>query len=99
MTWPVEEIPDGDRLFRCAHRSFLQGPQVAGDDYIPIGVFKREERLSTDWSRYSTPEQARARRKQPEANGVISLPVGGVRREARQSVEHAPEPDHRATLS
>jgi hypothetical protein len=92
----LEEIPDDDRLFRRAHRSLFQGQATRDDDYIPAGVIKKEQELSTDWSRYSTPEQSRARAKHPEANGVISLPVGPVRSEALQSVEHAPEPENRA---
>jgi hypothetical protein len=94
--WPVEEIPDGARLFRRVHRNFLRGTAEPDEDYIPPGAIKKEDSLSTDWSKYSTPEQTRSRAPSPEANGVISLPVGSVRRETSQTVEHDPEADNRS---
>ena len=51
--------------------------------------------MSTDWSKYSTPEETRLRHKMPEANGVIQLQVGesASSRAARRA---APLPDNRA---
>jgi hypothetical protein len=58
--------------------------------------------MSTDWSRYATPEETRrrGRRHPPSANGVVSLRVGSVRAIPLQRVEHTPifrdpeDPDH-----
>jgi hypothetical protein len=52
----------------------------------------RPPAMSTDWSRYATPDDTRARAlsSPPQVNGVISLNVGKVRGIHRQSVEHTP---------
>lgn len=46
--------------------------------------------LSGDWSKYSTAEESRMRRKEPSKNGVIRLQVGSVRKLPGQTVEHRP---------
>jgi hypothetical protein len=48
--------------------------------------------MSTNWDKYSDPDDTRSRCKEPHRNAVISLPVDGVRREANQAVEHTPDP-------
>jgi len=96
-SWPVEEIPDNARLFRRVHSNFLRGQAGFDESYIPPGAIRKTDAgLSTDWSKYSTPKQTRFRAPKPEANGVISLPVGPVRREASQTVEHDPVPDNQS---
>lgn len=60
--------------------------------------------MSTDWSRYATPEQTRNRgvRSGPENNAVLEFDVGAVRSIPEQVVQHSPifndpeEPDNRA---
>lgn len=60
--------------------------------------------MSTDWSKYSTPEQTRQRslRSAPADNAVFSLHVAAVRAIPAQTVEHTPifgdpeVPDNRA---
>ena len=52
--WPVEDIPDGDKLFMRVHRNWCPG----GD--LSPGVFRDHGGgMSTDWERYSTPQEAR----------------------------------------
>lgn len=46
--------------------------------------------MSTDWDKYSTPQETQQQARTPTDNGVISLPVGPVRLEAAQQVEHTP---------
>jgi hypothetical protein len=93
--WPSEEIPDADLLFMRVHRNLVEHGRPA------IGVFKnrpdpaRSDRapgMSTDWNRYSTPQQTqdRARSSRPEDNGVCSLNVGRVRGIYDQRVIHTP---------
>jgi hypothetical protein len=99
--WPAELIPDRARVFRRVHRTFLLGRAEKDEDGIPLGAIRKDVELSTDWSKYSTPEETRSRALKPEANGVISLPVGSIRRETQQTetvqtVEHAPEPNNRS---
>lgn len=60
--------------------------------------------MSTDWSRYASPEQTQrgGLRSGPEHNAVLSLDVGSVRAIPGQTVDHAPifadpeVPDNRA---
>lgn len=91
--WPVEEIPDADRLYLRVHRQWLK------KDRIAPGFFQNRPdestgAMSTDWSKYSTPEQTRGRARRPELNAVIALLVHDVRSIPEQQVHHAPLQDH-----
>ena len=100
--WPVEEIPDEDQLYLRVHRRWLD----TGD--LDPGCFQNHPKttggMSTDWSRYATPEQTRARalRSTPADNAVLALDVGKVRAIPSQVVQPAPIfgdpqlPDNRA---
>lgn len=88
--WPVESIPDEDLLYKRVHLRLLKD-----DGSIMTGAFKDTE-MSTDWSRYSTPDDSRARARHPAVNGVAALRAGDVRLIEGQSVEHAPLPENRA---
>jgi hypothetical protein len=94
--WPTEQIPDVDLLFMRVHKNDIQNGQP-----IP-GVFKNrgegeQEGMSTDWSKYSTPEQTKLRAiNQAWRGGVIQIVVGEVRKVPRQTVEHAPLRENRA---
>lgn len=89
--WAIEEIPDEDALYMRAQRGYFRDGEL-----IP-GVFRdRQGAMSTDWSKYSTPEQSRSRARTPEDNAIIQLAVGRVRQEAKQSVQHEPIPENRA---
>ena len=46
--------------------------------------------MSTDWEKYSTPQQTRQRARKPEDNIVISLVAGDVRAIEGQRIEHEP---------
>jgi hypothetical protein len=91
-----EYIPDDDTLFRRAPKNQL----------VPLGeltlvVFSdRDGYLSTDWNKYSTPEATRQRvrhlGRNPDSYAVAALPVGRVRHEAGQEVEHSPQDDNQA---
>jgi hypothetical protein len=52
--------------------------------------------MSTEWSKYATPEEVLARAKHPADNGVIELIVGDVRAIPGLTVEHAPLSEVRA---
>lgn len=51
--------------------------------------------MSTDWERYATPRETQKRGRVPAENGVVALPVGGVR-SLPQVVEHSPTDANRA---
>lgn len=87
--WPIEEIPDKDSLYRGVHRQHLIG------DTIEPGAF-RDDRMSVDWERYSTPQEARGRRKKPGDNAVVQLIAGRVRSLPSQHVEHTPIAENRS---
>ncbi len=90
MKWPKEEIPLEARLFMRVHKNMIVHGQP-----LP-GAFKNQgEGMSTDWEKYSTPEETRRRaRKAAEEYAVIALVVGEVRQLPGQIVEHTPvQPD------
>jgi hypothetical protein len=87
--WPAEEVPNRATLYQRVHRNNLD------EQGLPKpGAFRnsptKQDGMSTDWDRYSTPQQTRQRARQPSENIVIALPVGRVREIAGQRVEHTP---------
>ena len=95
-SWPVENIPDLDRLYMRVHRNNqVDGVPTPGAfrDHPPDG---ERPGMSTDWSRYSTPEETLARARKPEDNGVVEMVVGAVRAIPNLRVEHVPLPENRA---
>jgi hypothetical protein len=91
--WEVEYIPDDDLLYRRVHRKLLS---VLGG--ARAGAFTDHKGgMSTDWSKYSTPEDTRHRLsgQPPDEFAVAVLPVGEVRR-LGLLVEHDPLPENRA---
>ena len=86
--WPREDIPDLDHLYMRVHKLDL-------DAGIPApGAFRNRPKktggMSTDWSKYATPEKTQARARIPQDNAVIALNVGEVRSIPGQIVEHSP---------
>jgi hypothetical protein len=58
---------------------------------VAPGAFKdRDGGMSTDWERYSTPEETRSRAKNPHLNKVIAFVAGDVRSIERLTVVHEP---------
>lgn len=90
--WPVEVVPDEDRLFMRVHKN-----NIRDGEPLP-GAFKDHGGgMSTDWEKYSTPAETRERGAQAAANyGIISLPVGDTRNIPGLSVVHTPLNDNRA---
>jgi hypothetical protein len=90
--WPVEEIPDEHSLLMRVHKGHIKP-----DGSLGPGAFKnRGDGMSTDWDRYSTPEETLHRAKNPKENGVIEMMVGKVRTVPEQKVEHTPMTENRA---
>ncbi len=91
MDWPIEIIPDNDKLFMRIHETWIQSGEP-----MP-GVFKNHgSGMSTDWNKYSTPEETLKRARIPSKNAVIQMQVGDVRKIPGQQVQHTPLPDNRA---
>lgn len=101
--WQPEPIPDDERLFMRVHKQYLK-PNRVSIHCFRNHVDEQSGRpgMSTDWSKYATAEECRARARRPSDNGVIELRVGQVRQIPGQTVEHTPIqgrsgfPDNRA---
>ena len=82
MAFPIEPIPDTARLFRRIHRTLLTPEGISSQAF-------KQERLSVNWEKYSTPEQTA----DADTTAVVAL-ISSDCRAIGQIVEHAPiEPD------
>jgi len=92
-SWEKEHIPDDDLLYRRIHRKLLN---AAGG--VRAGAFTDHlGGMSTDWSKYSTPEETRHRISIAPSDefAVVALQVVEVRAMG-QEVDHDPLPENRA---
>lgn len=90
--WPVEDIPGVDRIYMRVHFR-----QVDAGNPMPGAFSDHEGGMSTDWEKYSTPDETQLRGKQaPNLYGVIGLVVGSVRKIPGLGVVHEPIDDNRA---
>lgn len=89
--WPIEEIPDEDRLFMRVHFE-----NIVDGEPGPGAFRDHGGGMSTDWEKYSTPEESQGRAQRPELYGVISLVTGEVRSIPSLTVVHEPLDDNRA---
>ncbi len=88
--YPKEVIPDKCSLYYRVHATYFR------DNVLIPGVFRElGDGMSTDWDKYSTPEQSKARAKKPENNGIVSLSVEKLRI-LNFNVIHAPTYGNRA---
>ena len=86
--WPVEEIPDEDSLFYRVPVAHLR-PDLKT---FP-GMFRENKgSISTDWERYSTASETRARQGRPERFAVLRLVAGAIREIDGLTVLHSPTP-------
>lgn len=84
VIWPKEDIPDDDLLYLRAHRRWL-------DEDALLNAFRDHDGgMSTDWSKWSSPQETLARAKEPAVNAVMQLSVGDVRSIRPLTVEHSP---------
>jgi hypothetical protein len=84
VNWPSEDIPNHHRLFLRVN----VGHVPSG---LHPGIFRENKgSMSTDWEKYSTPEETRQRAPRPERTGVVGLNVGDIRAIAELSVMHSP---------
>lgn len=84
--WLVEEIPNSDSLFYRVPVCWLRVDQKPH-----IGIFRENEgSMSTDWKKYSTANETRARQGRPERFAVLRMVVSGIRAIDGLTVSHSP---------
>lgn len=91
--WPSEPVSPQDLLFMRVHKQYLRRPGRISASCIRNRRDSATGRvgMSTDWSKYATPEECRTRARGPDDNGVIEMGAGGIEQEIpEQKVEHTP---------
>ena len=88
--WTCEEIPDGDHLLDRVHRQWLRKNGSLAPGFFQNRPDERSGAMSTDWSKYSTPDETRDRAKTPHDNAIGRLIVADVRSIPEQVVVHTP---------
>ncbi len=93
ITWETEDVPDGDLLYRRVHQEKL----YRDGRPRPAAFTDYKGGMSTDWQRYSTPEQVRQRAtgRPPREFAVVEFTAGQARH-LNQVVAHDPLPDNRS---
>lgn len=82
MAFPVEEIPDQDRLFHhIAEQMF-----VRQEGRPSSACVKKHPELSVNWEKYSSVEQTRRK----NSFAIVSLVTGFCRDQINQEVIHSP---------
>ena len=90
IDWHPEQIPDENLLFMRVNELWRR------DGGVSPGAFKNHgDGMSTDWEKYSTPGETRARAKKPAENAVVSLIASKVAEVPGQRVEHTPDIERR----
>jgi hypothetical protein len=83
--WPKEEIPDDATVFMRLHQTLFRDGAI-----MPVAFKDHGGGMSVDWSKYASPEETRARARQPAKNAVISMGVQAIRSIEGLLVEHEP---------
>jgi len=91
-----ESIPDQDLLFFRVHKSYVRNGDIIPGAFRDQGIHPLVRGMSTDWNKYSTPEESRWRARTPSDNGIASLDVGAVRAIPGLAVDHDPYWSNRA---
>lgn len=84
--WAQELVPNTGSLFYRVHID------LAPDGVLRPNVFREKgNAMSTDWDKYSTPEETRDRAPTPRKNGIVALNAGIVRLIEGITVVHTPD--------
>ncbi len=92
-SFPEEQIPDGDLIYRWISPEFWKKGKPKPNPGAFGGL---DEGVSVAWDKYSTPEQCRSHSNRASEMGVVKLRVGEVRRIDALMVKHKPFPKDRA---
>lgn len=89
--WAKENIPDAALLFYRIHRHDLQDGKPKPGAFRNMPKSDPGSGMSTNWAKYSTPEETRhGARQPPEEYAVLQLEVGAIRQIPDQIVDHTP---------
>lgn len=92
QVWESEEIPKEDLLYMRVHKTRRRQGIIGPSAFEAKGLDgKPDGNLSTDWCKYSTPEDTRNRAKVPADNFVVALQVSDVESIGRLVVRHTPD--------
>ncbi len=91
MKWPIESIPDEDLLFYRIHKNNIVEGELIPGAFREIGSGESRS-MSTNWDKYSTPQQAHSKASTPKDNGIVSFLTGNLRG-IDLSITHAPDPE------
>ena len=109
--WTVEQVPNDAQLFVRVHKSKIEEKDPTTIGLPKPSAFKNTPEtgpdLSSDWEKYSTPEESRARIgkeyrygkieefKNPSDFFIVSLNVQDIYNlNAEQKIEHSPRQDN-----
>jgi hypothetical protein len=84
--WPSEDIPDACRLLLRVHVDLVPDLELGPNVFREHGGS-----MSTDWGKYSTPHETRARTGRASKNGVVSLLAETVRTIDGLGIKHEPD--------
>jgi hypothetical protein len=89
--YPKEQIPNEASLYYRIHKTY-----IIDNEIIPGAFQSKIDGMSTDWDKYSTPQQSLALSKNPADNGIVKFSVGLIRQQPSMDVEHDPQLYNRA---
>lgn len=93
--WPVEPIPPEDLLYCYVHQTWRRkNGGISPSAFMGRRSAAGQHVQSTDWSRYSTPQETRDRARTPQENGVYEVLVGELRAIPGEQVLHSPIQNH-----
>jgi hypothetical protein len=87
--WVEEDIPNDNMLYMRVHENHVQNGKL-----MPAAFRNHptpQDGMSTDWNKYSTPQETKNRGKKPEQNGVVKMLVQDVRNIDELIVRHTPD--------
>lgn len=88
--WPIENIPDSDHLFYRIHKNNIVDGEVVPGAFRERGEGAKKG-MSTDWDKYTTPEESLSRSNNQAENGIVKFAVNEVRIIGSLEVIHDPD--------
>ena len=84
--YEVETLGDLETLYYRVHKTYYRSSKI-----IPNAFQTKGDGMSTDWAKYSSPEESYSRCKIPADNSIVSFNTGRVKSEKILDVIHKPE--------